>query len=120
MTIADAIVSEKPTVIAFATPAFCITQLCGPTKEIFDGLYEQYKDQANFIHIEPYDVDRVRAGECQNLGDCVVPALNDFRLSSEPWVFIIDAQGKIAAKYDGVVSEDEMEQGLLKVLASTP
>lgn len=120
MTIADAIVSGKPTVIAFATPAFCVTQLCGPTKEIFDGLYEQYKDQANFIHIEPYDVDRVRAGECQNLGDCVVPALNDFRLSSEPWVFIIDAQGKIAAKYDGVVSESEMERGLLKVLASTP
>lgn len=117
MTIADAIVSGKPTVIAFATPAFCVTQLCGPTKEIFDGLYEQYKDQANFIHVEPYDVDRVRAGECRNLGDCVVPALSDFRLSSEPWVFIVDAQGKIAAKYDGVVSEKEMEQGLQKALS---
>jgi hypothetical protein len=120
LTIADAIVSGKPTVIAFATPAFCITQLCGPTKEIFDGLYEQYKGQANFIHIEPYDVDRVRAGECQNLGDCVVPALNDFRLDSEPWVFIVDAQGKVAAKYDGVVSENEMEQGLQKVLSPAP
>lgn len=119
MTIADAIVSGKPTVIAFATPAFCVTQLCGPTKETFDGLYEQYKGRANFIHVEPYDVDRVRAGECQNLGDCVVPALNDFRLDSEPWVFIIDAQGKIAAKYDGVVSEREMEDGLLAVLSAS-
>lgn len=116
MTIADAVASGKPTVIAFATPAFCISQLCGPTKEIFDGLYEKYKAQANFIHVEPYDVDRVRAGECQNLGDCVVPAMNDFKLQSEPWVFIIDAQGKVAAKYDSIVSEKELEQGLLAVL----
>jgi hypothetical protein len=117
MTIADAIVSGKPTVIAFVTPAFCVTQLCGPTKEIFDGLYQQYKDQANFIHVEPYDVEKIRSGECTNYGDCVVQSMNDFRLTSEPWVFIIDAEGKVAAKYDGVVSEEEMEAGLKAVLA---
>jgi hypothetical protein len=120
MSVADAIVSGKPTVIAFATPAFCVTQLCGPSKEIFDGLYEKYRGQANFIHIEPYDVDKVRSGVCTNLGDCVVQAMNDFRLDSEPWVFVIDAQGKVAAKYDGIVSEAEMEQGLLKVLGVSP
>jgi hypothetical protein len=120
MTVAQAITSGKPTVIAFATPAFCVSQLCGPTKEIFDGLYDKYKGQANFLHIEPYDVDKVRAGECTNLGDCVVQAMYDFKLSGEPWVFIIDAQGKIAAKYDGIVSEAEMEQGLQAVLGQTP
>lgn len=120
MTVAQAITSGKPTVIAFATPAFCVSQLCGPTKEIFDGLYQRYKGQANFVHIEPYDVDKVRAGQCPNLGDCVVPAMNDFKLSSEPWVFIIDAQGKVASKYDGVISEKELQDGLLAVLGGAP
>jgi hypothetical protein len=119
MTIADAIVSGKPTIIAFATPAFCVTQLCGPTKEIFDGLYEEYEGQANFVHVEPYDVEKIRSGECTNYGDCVVQAMNDFRLTSEPWVFIIDAEGNVAAKYDGVVSEKEMEDGLKAVLPTT-
>ncbi len=116
MTIADAITSGRPTVIAFATPAFCVTQLCGPTKEIFDGLYEEYKSEANFIHIEPYDVEQIRSGACASYGDCVVQTMRDFRLESEPWVFIINADGKVAAKYDGVVSEQEMEDGLTALL----
>jgi hypothetical protein len=119
MTIADAVASGKPTVIAFATPAFCVTQLCGPTKEIFDGLYEQYKDEANFIHVEPYDVDAIRSGECTNYGDCLNPVMNEWRLHSEPWVFIIDAEGKVASKYDGIVSEKEMEDGLKAVLPTS-
>jgi hypothetical protein len=117
LSIADAIASGKPTVIAFATPAFCVTQLCGPTKEIFDGLYQQYRGQANFIHVEPYDVDAIRSGECTNYGDCLNPVMTEWRLHSEPWVFIVDAEGKIAAKYDGVVSEKEMEDGLKAVVA---
>ena len=56
MTVADAIANGKPTVIAFATPAYCTSLICGPTKDIFDQLYQQYHGQANFIHIEPYDV----------------------------------------------------------------
>lgn len=112
LTIADAIVSGKPTVIAFATPAFCVTQLCGPTKEIFDRLYEQYKDEANFVHVEPYDVDAIRSGDCTNYVDCLNPVMDEWRLHSEPWVFIVDAAGKIASKYDGIVSEKEMEDGL--------
>jgi hypothetical protein len=116
MTVADAITSGKPTVIAFATPAFCITQLCGPMKEIFDDLYQQYQGQANFLHIEPYQVDKIRDGTCTNYANCLDPAMNDFRLESEPWVFIIDAQGKVAAKYDGIASLEEMSAGLEQVL----
>jgi len=116
MTIADAIVSGKPTVIAFATPAFCQTQICGPAKEIFDTMYESYKGQANFIHIEPYDVPKVRSGECTNYGDCLTKPVLDFGLQTEPWIFIIDAKGKVSAKYEGIVSEEEIEDGLAAVL----
>lgn len=112
MTVAEAVASGKPTVIAFATPAYCVSQVCGPTKDIFDDVYRQYKGQANFIHIEPYDVKRMAAGQCPNLGDCAVGANVDFKLQSEPWVFVADAQGILRAKFDGIVSCDELASAL--------
>lgn len=119
MTVAEAVASGKPTVIAFATPAYCVSQVCGPTKDIFDTLYNEYKDQANFIHIEPYDVKRMAAGQCPNLGDCTVGATADFKLNTEPWVFVADAQGILRAKFDGIVSEDELRAEIQAVLGAS-
>lgn len=115
MTIADAVTSGKPTVIAFATPAFCVSQICGPVKEIFDGLYNTYKDDANFVHVEPYDVACVRNGG--ELFDCAVPAVNEWGLRSEPWVFIVDADGNISAMFDGIASEEEIQNAIENVIA---
>jgi hypothetical protein len=112
MTIADAVTSGKPTVIAFATPAFCQSQVCGPVKEIFDDLYNAYKDRANFVHNEPYDVKKMREGSCSSLGACLAPTVNEWKLQNEPWVFIVGADGKIAAMFDGIASYDEMEAAL--------
>ncbi len=137
MTVADAIKSGTPTVIVFATPAFCTSQICGPTKNIVDDLYQKYQGQANFIHIEPYFLDQARSGKglCPlpivNLdfashpqGDCpqlpasqLPPADESWNLQSEPWVFVVDRQGKIAGKFEGVVSLDELEQALKATLA---
>jgi hypothetical protein len=119
LTVADAIGNGKPTVIAFATPAYCTSLICGPTKDIFDQLYQQYHEQANFIHIEPYDVQKVAAGKCPTLADCTVPATVDFKLESEPWVFVADAHGILRAKFDGIVSEAEMQAALLQVLGAS-
>ena len=119
LTVADAVANGRPTVIAFATPAYCTSLICGPTKDIFDQLYQQYHDQANFIHIEPYDVQKVAAGKCPTLADCAVPATVDFKLESEPWVFVADTHGVLQAKFDGIVSEAEMQASLLQVLAAS-
>jgi hypothetical protein len=120
MTVADAIANGKPTIIAFATPAYCTSLICGPTKDIFDQLYQQYHDQANFIHIEPYDVQKVAAGKCATLGDCAVGATVDFKIESEPWVFVADAHGILRAKFEGIVSESEMQAALLQVMGASP
>ena len=118
LTVADAIASGKPTVVAFATPAFCQTQICGPIKEIFDDLYAAHKDEANFVHIEPYDLARMRSGDCKDLAACLVPAVNEWGLQTEPWVFIVGADGKIAAKFDGIASLEEMETALADTLGA--
>ena len=117
MTVADAVTSGLPSVIAIATPAFCETQICGPTKDVFDDLYEAYSDVANFVHVEPYEVQLVRNGECATLFECRAPIIDEWRLQSEPWVFIVDADGNIAAKFDGLVTFQEMADALEGLIA---
>jgi len=113
-TIAAAVTSGKPTLIVFATPAFCTSQICGPTKDIVDDLYAAYGDRANFVHVEPYDLAKARSGEALE----ALPLLSEeWGLNSEPWVFVVDAQGIIAAKFDGIASYEEMEAALSAVLS---
>jgi hypothetical protein len=116
LTIADAVASGKPTVIAFATPAFCQSQVCGPVKEIFDELYGAYKNQANFIHVEPYDLERMRTGGCGSLAACLVPAVNEWKLPGEPWVFIVGKDGTVAARFEGIASAEEIKTALQAAL----
>ncbi len=117
MTVADAVTSGQPSVIAIATPAFCESQICGPTKAFFDDLYNEYSDAANFVHVEPYQVQAVRDGECAKLFECRSPIIDEWRLQSEPWVFIVDADGNIAAKFDGMVTFEEMADALEELIA---
>jgi len=112
LTIADAVTSGKPSVIVFATPAFCQSRICGPTKSIVDDLYRAYSGRANFVHVEPYDVGRMREAKCPSLYDCRVPIVDEWGLQTEPWVFMVDASGKIAAKFEGIVSYAELESAL--------
>ncbi len=113
ITIADAVTSSEATVVVFATPAFCVSQICGPTKSIVDELYESYEGQANFVHVEPYDLEIARSGE----GLEPVPFLEEeWGLLSEPWVFLVDSEGNVSAKFETVVSLEEIEQALLQIL----
>ncbi len=113
MTIADAVTSGKATVIVFATPAFCLSQICGPTKSIVDEVYETYQDQANFVHVEPFDLEKARNGE----GLEPLPFLEEeWGLLTEPWVFLVDSEGNVAAKFEAVVSREEIEEALRQIL----
>ncbi len=114
MTIAEAVTSGKPSVIIFATPAFCLSRICGPTKDVVDNLFEQYKDDVNFIHVEPYELDKARSGE----GLFAVPAFSEWGLRSEPWVFLVDSGGIVTAKFEAVVTLDELDQALSPLLGA--
>jgi len=114
MTVADAIASGRPTVLAFATPAFCRSRTCAPVMDtVMDPLYATYRDRANFIHIEPYDLRQLRQANVQD----AVPATREWKLQSEPWVFVIDRRGRIAARFEGIMAADEVEAALQQTLA---
>ena len=54
LSLDQAITNGKPTVLLFATPAFCESRLCGPDYEAVSQIQEEYRDAANYIHVEVY------------------------------------------------------------------
>jgi hypothetical protein len=114
VTIADAVTSQRPAVIAFATPAFCRSRLCAPVMDtVMDPLFARYAADAAFIHVEPYLLRDLRDGFVEN----PVPATLEWRLHSEPWIFIVGRDGRVAAKFEGIMAVDEVEAALQLALA---
>lgn len=108
-TIADALKTGKPVVVAFATPAFCRSRTCSPVMDtVMDPIAAKYAGQAIFIHVEPYVLRDIREDNVQN----PVPAIREWRLQTEPWVFVIDRRGRITGKFEGIVAADEVESVL--------
>jgi len=111
-TVAEALTTGKPLVIAFATPAFCETRFCGPVmEEVIQPLQAEFGDRIEFIHIEPFDLAQARNGRL-----VPVPAMAEWGLATEPWVFVVDGDGTVAARFEGVVTRDELAPVLWAVL----
>jgi hypothetical protein len=114
ITIADALTTKKPIAVAFATPAFCKSRTCAPVMDtVMDPLYAKYKDRVIFIHIEPYELPQLRQANREE----PVPATREWGLQTEPWVFVVDGEGRIAGKFEGIMAADEVEQALVAALA---
>lgn len=107
LSIGDAVVSGAPTVIAFATPAFCQTALCGPTMKLVKEAVAGREADLNVVHVEPYDLEEAREG---NL--VPAPPMVEWKLPTEPWVFVVDGNGRITAAFEGMFGADELAAAL--------
>ncbi len=113
-TIADALRAGRPLIVAFSTPAFCQTLTCGPQLDVVKELKSRYRDSASFIHVEMFDNPNEVQGDLSRAR--TVPAAAEWNLPSEPWTFVVDAEGLVAAKFEGFATHDELEDALAKVL----
>jgi hypothetical protein len=108
VSVKEAINDGDPFVVVFATPKFCTSQVCAPTLNIVKKASKGFRG-VRFIHVEVY----------KNLDDPsalkVVPAVKQWGLPSEPWVFVVDADGRVAAKYEGTVTAGELGEALRKL-----
>jgi hypothetical protein len=105
--IADAIKQGKPQLIVFATPQFCTSRMCGPVVDIVRTLLPTYGKRVAFTHQEIWqDFASKKA----------FSTVDEWRLQSEPWIFVVDGQGIIRAKFEGLVTERELEVALQQVL----
>ena len=114
LTVAEGLNAGKPLVVAFSTPAFCRTATCGPQLDVIKELKDYYYRDANFIHVEVYDKPAEIDGHLANAP--LAQAMIDWALPTEPWTFVMDADGKVAAKFEAFATKDELEAALDAVL----
>jgi hypothetical protein len=105
------VLGKKPVALLFATPQLCQSRVCGPVVDIALQMKQKYGDRMDFIHEEVYKDNQVAKG--------LRPQLKAFHLESEPWLFTIDRNGKIAARLQGSFGVKEFERAIQAALAQS-
>ncbi|MDL2335420.1 MAG: hypothetical protein QFC55_05265 [Chloroflexota bacterium] len=111
-SVSQALAAHEPFVLVFATPAFCSSATCGPTLNVVKSVAANYKGRLTFIHVEPYELT-MTDGHLQPVLDesnnpIPVQSVNDWGLPTEPYVFVVDADGRLTAKFEGIAAADEL------------
>ena len=133
----QALQSGKPTALLFATPGFCQTATCGPSLQVMEGLQKRYGDKINFIHVEVYKYPF--AESFQKITQLANQARKENRgltpeeqrsgyaepmlawgLVTEPWLYLIDTKGIIAARFEGGITQEEIGPALDNLIAGKP
>jgi hypothetical protein len=114
---ADALAARKPFVLIFATPKFCQTATCGPTLDRLKPVAAAHPE-LTFINVEPYKLEFTN-GALQPVltGQDLTPveATDAFKLTTEPYVFVVGADGKVSATFELVFSPEEIEAAIQQV-----
>ena len=119
VSVADALTAKQPFVLVFATPKFCATAQCGPTLDRIKPIAAAHPD-LTVINVEPYQLQEVD-GQLQPVLSGDPPALtpatwtDEWKLPSEPWVFVVDRDGIVQGSFMLVVGDDELEAAIKAV-----
>lgn len=106
------VVGRRPVALLFATPALCRSRVCGPVADEAVQLQTAYGDRVAFIHNEVYVDNDPNKG--------LRPQLRAFGLTSEPWLFVIGADGRVAARLEGAFGIDEFRESIEAALRAAP
>jgi hypothetical protein len=120
-TVAETVTSGRPSFVFFATPAFCQTGFCGPTVELVKGVAIEHEGQVEFVNVEPYELHMTDNG-LQPVLDASghvqpVQAALDYAIPMEPYLFLVDAEGDVFSRFEGVIGGDELRAAVEDVLA---
>jgi len=107
-SVRDALKDNTPFVVVFATPRYCTSRTCGPTLEIVEEVRRRVSGaKVRFIHIEVYEDNDPAKG--------VNRWMTEWKLPSEPWIFVVDAKGVIRERFEGSASVTELAQAVRAV-----
>lgn len=103
MTLTDALKSGKPVVYFIGTPAYCTTGTCAPGLDALIELSKTIGNKAVFVHADVYkDKTATEAA----------PAIQAYKLSYEPLLYITDAQGVQIDRLDAIFDAKELRETL--------
>lgn len=109
-SVADSLAANIPFVVTFATPKYCSSRTCGPVVDVVDEVSRRVdSDEIRFIHVEVFEDNDPAKGFNR--------WLQEWNLPTEPWTFLVGADGKIVARFEGTVSVNELEQAVREKLA---
>ncbi|HEY6112726.1 MAG TPA: hypothetical protein VIV37_01370, partial [Gaiellaceae bacterium] len=90
----------------------CSSRTCGPVVDVVEEVSRRVdSDEIRFIHVEVFEDNDPAKGYNR--------WLREWKLSTEPWTFLVAANGRIAARFEGTVSVNELEQAVREKLAPT-
>ena len=116
ISVAEAVASGRPSVVVFATPAFCTSPTCGPQVDTVSELRAAHPDAANYIHVELYDNPDEIQGDLNAAR--LVPAADEWGFTripgwtNESWVFVLDGDGIVRQRFEGFATLTELEAAL--------
>jgi len=111
-SVADSLQAKVPFVVTFATPKFCSSRTCGPVVDVVEEVQHRLDgENVRFIHAEVYEDNDPAKGFNR--------WMQEWNLPTEPWTFLVGANGKIVDRFEGTVSVNELETAVReKLLAS--
>jgi hypothetical protein len=106
-SIADAIAQHRPVLVVFATPVYCISRFCGPVTDAVEELSKRYPDRAVFIHVEIW-----RNHNKGVINKAAADWLYRNRDLTEPWLYLIGANGTILDRWSSLFDVEEVAKEL--------
>jgi hypothetical protein len=108
-SIAENLRDGRPFVVVFATPKFCTSRTCGPVVEVVSEVRQRHAAaELDFVHVEIYEGNDPAKGENR--------WVREWKLPSEPWVFLVGADGRVRARFEGTVSVRELDAAVRRLL----
>ena len=94
--------------MTFATPQFCQTRTCGPGVDVVTAVRKKPGSAGvRFIHVEIYEDNDPAKG--------VNRWVEEWKLPTEPFTYVVDRQGVIRTKLEGAFSARELERAVAAV-----
>jgi hypothetical protein len=105
----DAALGEKrPLAFYIGTPARCQTKTCGPVLDVLLSQKATFESKIRFVHLDVYK---------SLTGDETIPAIDQLHLESEPWLFLVGADGVLRERFAGPIDRVEATAALTRLAA---
>ena len=100
-SVAGSLAAHRPFVVTVATPKYCTSRVCGPVVDVMEAVRRRFESRGvRFIHVEVFSGNNPARGYNR--------WMREWGLASEPWVFLVGADGRVKAKFEGSVSAAEL------------
>jgi len=117
----ELLAAGTPFLIAFASPAFCVSQACGPTLTLLKSAADRNPNVV-IVHVEPYQMSwngaRLIPVLAAGGGLQATSIVTAWQVPVEPWIFTVGSDGRILRSLEGVISPAELDAALAELAAN--